>query len=346
MPEWYNHPHLLVAVVFIIVGFAALIKGADLLVAGAVTIAKRWGLPPAVIGATIVAFGTSLPELVVTLGSGLKAIQAGQGGNPNGPAAIAIGNVVGSNIFNIGAILGITAMVRAVPVPKSSLRLDYPLMMVSLAALVVFSVPWGGGPAIIGRLEGLVLVLGLVAFTFFAIRGGKVDPADLPADDGLGRGVLGSTALILGGIVLLAVGGEVSLTGAITVARALHMSDRVIGVTVMAIGTSLPELATSIQAVRKGHTEIAVSNVIGSNIFNVLCIVGLTALVLPLPVADSTLHWDYWWMMGFGVVLLPILVNGCVRQVTRIEGVLLAIAVVTYVVLVLTLNMDPEPPPV
>lgn len=337
MPAWYSQPHPVLALVFVVIGFATLIKGADLLVMGAVALARRWDLSAAVIGATIVAFGTSLPELVVTLGSGIKAIQAGQGGDPDGPAAIAIGNIVGSNIFNIGAILGIAALVRALPVPPSTLRLDYPLMMLALLMLVAFSQPWGGGAAVIGRGEGAILVLGLIAFTVIAVRTGKIDPDEIPvAPD---HGIAASIGLIGLGVVLLALGGEISLTGGIAIARSFDLSDRVIGVTVMAIGTSLPELATSIQAVRRGHTDIAVSNVVGSNIFNVFCIGGVTAMILPLPIATGSLDWDYWWMLGFGVVLLPLLINGEVRRVTRLEGALLLTGLVVYVTLVLRLDL-------
>ncbi|MHC5067016.1 MAG: calcium/sodium antiporter [Planctomycetota bacterium] len=333
MPTWYTDPHIIVAVLFILGGFWTLLKGADLLVEGAVAIAGRTGLSPAVIGATVVAFGTSLPELVVTMGSNIKAIQGGQGGDPNGPAAMALGNVVGSNIFNVGAILGLSALVRTLPVARSTMRIDLPLMLMALSALVVFSWPWSGGVAEISRGEGALLFAGLLAFTVIAIKVDHLDEAEAEERSHHAHSMVGAFALVAVGVVMLAVGGEVSLTGALKVATDLGMSERVIGLTVMAIGTSLPELATSIQAVRRGQADIAVANVVGSNIFNVLCIVGLSALILPLPVAQGALHWDYWWMLGINLLLVPIFLRG--RSVTRVEGIGLLVILLTYVALVL-----------
>jgi len=336
MPDWYADPPLLLAMLFVVGGFYVLIKGADMLVEGAVNLAKRQGMHPAVIGATIVAFGTSLPELVVTMGSNVKAMQAGVPGDADGPAAIAIGNVVGSNIFNMGAILGLAAMVKTLPVPRSTLRLDYPLMIVALGALILFSVPLGTAGPVIERWEGGLLLIGLIAFTYTAIKLGKVPAEEVEELASHEHSLGGAIGFILLGVLMLTGGGEVSLTGAIEVAEAIGMSDRVIGVTVMAVGTSLPELVTSVQAVRRDHTELAIGNVVGSNIFNVLCIVGLTALIFPLPVAQGTLNWDYWWMMGINLGLLPMFLIG--RHVGRVKGVILVVALVTYITLVLTLN--------
>jgi cation:H+ antiporter len=311
------------------VGFWVLLKGADLLVAGAVSIAQRTGLSPAVIGATVVAFGTSLPELVVSVVSSVQANVTGE----TGRADIAISNVVGSNIFNIGAILGISALMRRLPVPASSLRLDYPLMVAAFVFLVLFSIPWDGGAGRIYWWQGAIFVGGLIAFTVMSVKLGKVDTDEVAEAGGDGRSVGSAIGLIVIGILMLAGGGEVTLTGAVKLAELAGMTERVIGLTVVAIGTSLPELATSIQSARKGHTEIAVANVIGSNIFNVLCIVGVASLILELPVNRGTVGWDYLWMMGFAIVLLPMMLSG--RVIGRPAAVVLLVMLVTYVTLLI-----------
>ena len=250
MPAWYSEPHWIMAIVYVAVGFYVLIKGADFLVAAAVAIARKWGVSTAVIGATVVAFGTSLPELAVSLGSQFKYHFQGA----EGAADIAVANIVGSNIFNIGCILGIASLIRPLPVPRSSVRLDYPLMVMALAAMILCSIPWRGGEPEITRLAGIVLFCGLVAFTVTSIKLGKVDTDEIPDDEHVPRGPLKTFGLLGLGIVMLTAGGDVSLTGAIKIAETVGLSERVIGLTVCAIGTSLPELATSIQAARHGQT--------------------------------------------------------------------------------------------
>ncbi len=323
----FNAPLLATAPLHVVIGFFLLIKGADHLVTGAVAIARRTGLTPAVIGATVVAFGTSLPELVVSLGSNLKARIDPQ--TAAGAADIAVGNVVGSNIFNIGCILGLAALIRPLPVPRSSMRFDYPLMLVTMVAMVLCSLDWTGAGHSIGRLEGVLLTLGLVLFTGLSLRLGRVDADEVPPTAEIGRHPALVFLLLVGGVGMLAVGGKLSLEGALTISRACRLSERVIGLTVMAIGTSLPELATSLQAAHRGHTEIAVANVIGSNLFNILCVIGISSLVFDLPVQPATLYGDYWWMLGFALILLPIAVTGW--RISRLEGGILLGALVTYV---------------
>lgn len=332
MPDWYAHPHWALAIVFVLVGFFVLIKGADLLVEGAVAIARKTGMAPAVIGATVVAFGTSLPELAVSVFSLINAGDPSQYASvAESPAAIAMSNVVGSNIFNIGAILGISALVRHLPVPKSTLRIDYPFMIVAMLLLVGFSMT-GGQSGEIARWEGGVLLVGLLLFTVLAIKsGGGADELPDEPEDGDAIKPLKAIGLILAGVVMLTVGGDVILKGSVALAETAGMSKRVIGLTVVAIGTSLPELATSMQAARKGQTEIAVANVVGSNCFNVLCICGIASMFQPLPVPEGMITWDYIWMLGFAVALLPLMLTG--RTIQRGEGVFLVIALLTYVTL-------------
>lgn len=326
MPDWYQTPPLFLAALFIVFGFVGLIKGANLLVRGAVVIAKKFNLSTAVVGATVVAFGTSLPELVVSIGSNVKAISSGLASDPNGPAAIAVGNVVGSNIFNVGAILGLSAIMNPIVVPKDTAKRDFPLMMFAFLTMMWFG--FMGTPTRIERTEAVFLFVGLIGFTVFAIKTGKVDTGDVP-DVTKYESLWKSMGWIGMGIACLGFGGEVSLTGAIALSHWFGLSDRVIGLTVMAIGTSLPELATSVQAARQGEHEIAVSNVVGSNIFNVFCILGLSGMLVPLVVPKVMLAWDMWWMFGFGLsLLLPILWGG--RIISRSMGCFYLIALFIY----------------
>jgi cation:H+ antiporter len=322
----------------VLAGFWILIKGADLMVNGAVVVAQRFRLTPAVIGATVVAFGTSLPELMVSLFSALAAAREGSLTNAEGPAAIAIANVVGSNIFNLGAVLGISALIRVLPAPDSSRRLDFPLMLLSGLLLIGLSWPFGGNPAHISRWEGLLLVSGLIGFVVLSIRGARRSLEEIPPAGDLGPGT--AALLILGGILMLVVGGDITLTGGLRLARAIGMSERVIGLTVMAIGTSLPELVTSIQAARRGHTAIAVGNVLGSNCFNVLCIIGISSLVVDLPVNATCLSWDYWWMLGFGLLLIPAIYGR--GGIGRPTGVVLILALISYIWLILASDLAPK----
>jgi cation:H+ antiporter len=261
-------------------------------------------------------------------------LQADRTGN-SGAADIALSNVVGSNIFNIGLILGLSACLRNLPVSGSSLRLDYPLVIVASIALILMSIPWGGGTGYITPLEGMILLLGLIAFMILAVKLGKVDSDEVGEVEITGLGMPAAIGLIVLGIALMAVGGDVALTGAVAIAQAVGMSERVIGLTVVALGTSLPELATSMQAVRRGETAIAVANVAGSNIFNILCIIGVASIIIPIPVNPSTLSYDFYWMMGFILMLLPLMLRG--RVIRRGEGIGLLVGLVTYITTLLLL---------
>lgn len=328
MPDWYSQPPLIVAIMFVLIGFVVLLKGADVLVQGAVVCAKRFGLTTAVIGATVVAFGTSLPELMVSVFSNVMAAREGTGGNPDGPAAIAIANVIGSNIFNIAMVLGVAAIMRNLPVPRTSLRIDLPLMFLSFVVLFLFCLPWSGGDSVIGRVEGAVFFLALIGYTFLSIKLGKADPDDLDEFNDEAASIGHSIFLIVVGIILLVLGGELTLNGGVNVARAFDMSERVIGLTVMAIGTSLPELATSVQAVRKGETDIAIANILGSNCFNILSILGISALIVPLPVNAGILYWDFWWMLGLCCLVLPAMVLR--HAIGKGTGIILIVGLLIY----------------
>jgi cation:H+ antiporter len=319
---------LLAAVGLVVLGLALLAFGGDLLVRGATAIAQIAGLTPAVIGLTVVAMGTSLPELVVSL-------MAALGGQPD----IAVGNVVGSNIFNIAAALGLTALVIPLPVHGSAVRLEWPFMFVASFLCLLLA-----RDLVVDRLEGGFFLVALALFTVYVVRVARQEVVgeervELHAEvEGRSlaprsRQLAVALLVVAGGIVLLVVGGRALVSGAVTLARIAGLTERVIGLTVVAAGTSAPELATSLVAALRRRTDVAVANMIGSNIFNVLGILGVTALVAPIPVSPAIVATDMWWMLGISLMLYPMMrARG---RIVRAEGAVLFGAYVTYMVLLL-----------
>lgn len=316
------------AVLLILAGLGALAVGGELLVRGATTLARLAGLTPAVIGLTVVAMGTSLPELVVSL---LAAQE--------GASAIAIGNVVGSNLFNLVGILAITAIVVPLPVRGSVVKIEWPFMFAASWIGVMFM-----RDLMIDRLEGLTFLAALFLFTWYAIRLAREEmQADEAAQfEAMAEGrelprrwreVGIAIGLLAVGIVLLVVGGNWLVDGAVSIARVLGMSERLIGLTIVAAGTSAPELAASLVAARRGQTDVAVGNLIGSNIFNILAILGTTAVIAPIPVPPEALETDVWWMLGTSFVLFPLMRRR--MRLGRGEGVILLLAYATYLTLLL-----------
>ncbi len=316
---------LLAALLFVAAGVAVLGFGADALVRGAVTLARAAKVSAAVIGLTIVSMGTSLPELTVSVAATLR-----------GASDLGVGNVVGSNIFNIGIVLGLTALIQPMRVHSSAVRLEWPFMFLASFQLLLLA-----RDGRLDRLEGGFFLVGLVLFTAYVVRIGRTEVAgeeaadlaqevaarDVPDGAGVGKALL----FVAGGIALLVVGGELLLRGAIDLARAAGMTERVIGLTIVAAGTGTPEVATSLMAARRGQGEIALGNVIGSNIFNVLGILGTTALLRPLAVGEAMVRSDMVWMLVLSAVLFPMMRSKFV--VTRAEGGLLAAAYGTYLTL-------------
>lgn len=313
---------LAVALLFVVGGLALLAAGGELLVRGAITVSRRLRVAPAVIGLTIVAFATSLPELAVSLLAALR-------GSPD----VAVGNVVGSNMFNVAAILGLSAMLFSPLYFRSPmLRLDVAVMIGAAVCTIFFA-----RDLFVARWEGAVLLALLVAFLVYRIynvRREAVGPEDLDVkipSVSESRGTIGATALIFAGAGILTGGAEVLVRGAVALAEMAGVSERVIAITLVSAGTGLPELATSIVASVRKHAGVAVGNVIGSNIFNVFGILGTVALVSPIPVSREIFAGDMWWMLAFSlVVLVPVLVHR--RRLSRIEGVVLFLAYVAYVV--------------
>ena len=307
----------------VLAGLALLVGGGEALVRGASGIALLAKVTPAVVGLTIVAAGTSMPELVVSLQSAIE-----------GSPGIAVGNVVGSNIFNIAAILGLTALIRPLRIQGNTVRLEWPVMM--LAAFQFHLLARDGS---VDRLEGGFLFTALVAFIAYAVWLGRKSaaPGEKEGFEELATASFGRTGnravtlnivAVLLGIGLLAGGSMALVRGAVGVSSALGVSDTVIGLTIVAAGTSTPELVTSIVAAWRGRDDIAVANVIGSNIFNVLGIAGTTALVHPLPVPAEILARDNWWMLGASLLLFPLMKTGL--RVNRVEGAVLLAGFATY----------------
>ncbi|MBM4460866.1 MAG: calcium/sodium antiporter [Chloroflexi bacterium] len=309
--------------VLFIIGLGILIIGAELLVRGASRLAVGFGISPLVVGLTVVAFGTSSPELAVSVDAALS-----------GQADIALGNVIGSNIFNVLFILGISALIGALVVAQQLIRLDVPLMIgVSVALLLL------GLDGRIGRLDGLLLFAGIVAYTTFAIRQSRKESAPVQAeyDHEFGQGkrmglrqALLNIGLAVAGLALLVLGARWLVDGAVTIARALGLSELIIGLTIIAAGTSLPEVATSIIASIRGERDIAVGNVVGSNIFNILAVLGLTAVVAPNGVAvqQAALRFDIPFMIAVAVACLPIFFTG--YRIARWEGALFLAYYIAY----------------
>lgn len=292
-------------------GLVVLIGGAELLVRGASQLAAAVGISSLVIGLTVVSFGTSAPELAVSIQSSLA-------GQPD----LAIGNVVGSNICNILLILGICATITPLVVARQLIRLDVPLMIG--VSLLLFLLARDG---LIGRWDGGLLFSGIIAYIVFTLSQSRREHALAAADADAPAApkptplnLLLQVVLILAGLGLLILGANWLVTSAVTIARALGVSELVIGLTVIAIGTSLPEVATSTLASIRGERDLAVGNVVGSNLFNILTILGLTSLITPINVAPAAIRFDLPIMIAVALACLPIFFTG--MQIARWEGLL------------------------
>ncbi len=317
--------------VLFVAGLVALILGASLLVRGASKLALSFGISPLVVGLTIVAFGTSAPEVAVSVGAVL-----------DGKTDIAVGNVVGSNIFNVLFILGISALITPLVVNLQLIRQEVPIMVG--ASLLLLALGLDGR---VSRWDGLLLFALLVAYTVFLVmqsrRQARAAQADFDAEIVPANATAwdarwpAQVALIAAGLVALVLGSEWLVTASVAFAKALGVSDLVIGLTIVAAGTSMPEVATSITAALKGERDIAVGNVVGSNTFNILGCLGVSGLVsgdLGLVMAPSLLAFDIWVMIAVALACLPVFFTG--REIARWEGAVFTLyyaAYVTYLVL-------------
>lgn len=309
------------AVVLIIVGFVALVKGADWLVDGASSVAKRFGISDLVIGLTVVAFGTSMPEFVVNMVSVAE-----------GSTDLAITNILGSNIINTLVILGLTALVYPVVSQKRSRDFDIPMSIIAGVLVLIFvavQLPFGETGKGIGRIGGIILLCLFVYFLYNTFRHTKDHPDEASAEAIKEIPVRRAIALILGGFVGLVVGGELIVKSAVDIATRCGVSEAVVGLTVVALGTSLPELATSVIAAFKHNSDIALGNVIGSNIFNVFFVLGTSAVVHPLPAYEGIELDACVAALGSIVVWMAVKTNH-ERMVKRGAGALLLLIYIGY----------------
>ena len=310
-----------------IIGLLLIVKGADWLTDGASSIARKFNISTLVIGLTIVAFGTSAPELVV---SSMAAV--------SGETDIAIGNVVGSNIFNTLAIMGITAMIAPVPVKKNNIRYEVPLAIIASVAIFVMAndvLLNGDVSNLISRGEGIILLCFFaifLAYTFAIARNG-IDTNNSSEDANVKvMPVWKSTLLFLVGLGCLVFGGDTMVDGASGIASFLGVSQSVIALTIVSAGTSFPELVTSVVAARKGDTDMAMGNVVGSNIFNIFLILGIAATISPLGGGNITMV-DYGMLLFSAVVLWTACTWGKeYHKITRTEGTMLALCMIAYYV--------------
>jgi len=328
---------LLLSIGLIVLGIVLLVVGGETLLRGAVGLATLLRLTPAVIGLTVVAAGTSVPELAV---SGIAAYQ--------GKADIAVANVVGSNIFNITVILGLCALIRPLAITGNTIKLEYPV--VALVTLLCLVIAQDGE---VNRLDAALCLTVYIGFTAYLVglvrqqvtaaeaQELKAEVAELTPVPARPRGSV-CAALVVAGVVLLAGGAHATVTGAVGLARLLGWSERVIGLTIVSAGTGLPEVVASLVSSVRGRSDVAIGNVIGSNLFNILGILGLSALASPLPVQSELIASDCWWMLGVTLLLFPIMFTGL--RVSRWEGGVLLAVYIVYLWLLLAAQPKPAEP--
>ncbi|MEQ8845852.1 MAG: calcium/sodium antiporter [Phycisphaerales bacterium] len=318
-------PHL-ISVLWLLLGIALLVGGAEILIRGATQLAERLGVPKFVVGLTVVAFGTSMPELATGVGAVLKD-----------QSDLIVGTVVGSNVANIALVLGLAAVIRPARVRAGVVKREVPLLIIVSMALVIML--FGGT---ISRLEAAALTAGFVAFlgwtVYTSLRPGAEDAAiilEAEAEDdervGIGQPpkVWLSLLWVALGLVGMILGSDRAVVGATSLAQAAGVPAFVIGLTMVALGTSLPEVVTTGMAALKGHSDLAVGNVLGSNLFNVLCVLGISGLIGPLDVPEIAIRRDAWVMLGLTLALLPIMMTRA--TVSRAEGCVLLVAYGAYI---------------
>ena len=325
----------------LIIGFALLVKGADLFVDGASGIAKKFGISELIIGLTIVAMGTSAPEAAVSIAAAAK-----------GSAGISIGNVIGSNIMNIFIILGVVAAIVPLKIERSTVRYEMPFTILVTAVFVLM-----GRDGLITRLDGAILWAGLLLYIAYLLRQAKQKPTEAPqaettaeaaatVPDAAETGATPATtvepaadvlaeapsiwkliALTIAGLVVILVSSDYAVDAAVALAKIFNISDRVIGLTIVALGTSLPELVTSVTAALRGNADLAVGNVVGSCIFNLLFVLGTSALILPIPCAPNFLSAAY---VAVGATILLLIFGYTQMKIARWEGALLVACYAAY----------------
>lgn len=308
-------------------GLLLLYFGAEGLVKGAGRLARSFGISSVVVGLTVVAYGTSTPELIVSF---VAAMQ--------GQSDLSLGNVVGSNIFNIGFVLALSALIRPTHVDLRFLTREIPIMLGVAVLLYILSFD-----GLLARLDGIILLIGIAAYTFYAYKSAKREPDEVAQEfetfERERKIVLfqspgaRSILLVLGGIMALVIGAKAMVTAAVSIARAFGVPELIIGLSIVAAGTGLPELATSVLAAVRKEGDISVGNLVGSNIYNVLAIVGISATIQPMSVNTQLLRVDIPVMLAFSLALVPIIFMG--KNVTRLEAILLLACYCIYLYFIL-----------
>ena len=313
LSDWFGNSipaSVIISVLFLVLGFWGLIKGADMFVDGASQIAAKMKVPLIVIGLTVVAFGTSAPEAAISITSAFQ-----------NNAGIAVGNVIGSNIMNILLILGISSVICRLPVKKTTLRYEIPFVILITAVLLLLGVLGNN----LSRIDGIIFIVLFAVFMIYLIKLSKSGDNslmdDVPEIDE-NASVPKMLLFVLLGLAMIVLGSDFTVSGATRIAEVIGIDDRIIGLTVVAFGTSLPELVTCIQAARKNKADIAIGNIIGSNIFNILFVVGISALVSPSPIgfADTFIADSAAAIAAAVLLLLLVLKN---KRVSRLGGVIM-----------------------
>jgi cation:H+ antiporter len=319
---------MILSALLMLIGLAVLVGGAEALVRGASALARRLGVPTIVIGLTVVAFGTSTPELAINIAAAIE-----------GNTGISFGNVVGSNIANIGLILAVAALVRPLDVHPSIITREIPMLLLGTAAAVAmaFDQALGAGPDLFARGDGIVLLLLFGVFLYYTLLTALKKPGDAYVEDlkddvarQRPQPIWASLILTAAGLVAVVAGGKLSVDSAVMLARKAGISDAVIGLTIIAIGTGLPELVTSIVAARRGASDLAVGNVVGSNIYNLLFVLGATATIRPITLPSGG-HADLLIMAALTAALLP-LASYRKLQIGRRGGALLLACYIAFIV--------------
>lgn len=303
------------SLLWFVLGLVLLVVGAELLVKGASRVAAIFRIPPLIVGLTVVAFGTSSPEFAVSI----EAAMIDQ-------ASIAVGNVIGSNIFNVLLILGLSALIVPLLVSRQLVRFDIPLM-IALSALVLLMAQ----DRVLGLYDGIILLLGLFSYLFYLFRQSRKETSseEAPSDEAKPH-LLRDSCLILAGLVCLVIGSDQLIAGAVDIAAYFGVSELIIGLTIVAAGTSLPELVTSIVAAVHGQRDIAVGNVVGSNLFNIMGVLGVASILSPggIDIPASLLHFDLLVMLAVAVVCLPVFFTGGI--ISRSEGAAFLLYYIAY----------------
>ncbi len=309
---------LILSILRLVIGFVLLVKGADLFVDGSSSVAKKFHIPTVVIGLTIVAFGPSAPELAVSMSAALK-----------GSNDIAIGNVVGSNIFNTLVVLGASAALTPIAVEKGIIKKDYPLSIFAAVLLAVLSLDilFGADAMVISRVDGIVLLVCFAFFLYSTIKSALSGKTEVEEEEIKNIPIWKSLLFIVIGLAGIVFGGDLSVEGAKEIARFFGLSEALIGLTIVAFGTSLPELVTSVIAAKKGESDIAVGNVVGSNIFNIFLIIGASATILPMSVSGS---YVFDMAVLVATMVIPFIVIAKTKKVSRAQGLIMIAAYIVY----------------